>query len=60
MKQNTIGWKTGMHHQLILIGGIPGWPVINACCTMPMEIGNIYIMIIPFSGEEQSRSLPCD
>ena len=42
MKQNTIGWKTGMHHQLILIGGIHGWPVINACCTMPMEIGNIY------------------
>ena len=30
MKQNTIAWKT-IHHQLILIDDIPGWPAINTC-----------------------------
>ena len=30
MKQNTIAWKM-MHHQLILIDDIPGWPAINTC-----------------------------
>ena len=57
MKGNTIAWKM-MHHQLILMDEIPGWPTINVFRTFTNTmLPEIRKIITPLSDKELDRSL---